>query len=296
VKIKIITSINGDTKIVEKTFKPVDAYMMEELNDSFPELRTMAKGFTDSPSVYSYIYSYDIDKEMEKLGETMENFGKDFDFKWDTAAFGKDIEKFSKDLDFEWNSEDFEKEMENISKAFSKAIVIDGDEIMEMSGNDKDVSVSENGDTIKISVKKKINIEDDVASENNAGRKVKVIVIEEESDGKERDEPEIKVIRKVKKTNDNNQSTSINEAEEDRQLHVYPNPSNGKITVNFKPYGKKKTQLKVSDESGKVIYSEEIKTASEIRHEIDLGNEAKGIYFVEVVQGKEKFVNRIMLK
>ena len=288
VKIKIITSVNGDTKVVKKTFKPGDAYMLEELNDSFPELKAMAKVFSDSPLVFSYNYSFDIDKEIEKLG-------KDFEFKWNSAAFGKEMEKLKKDLSTELNSEEFEKEMKNLKHELSKTIVIDGDEMQKLSGNDENIRVSEDGDTIKISVKKEINKGVDVSG-NPSDKRVKVIVIEEESDGKEGTEPEIKVIKKIIRTNDKSQSRGMDEASETQALHVYPNPSSGKITVNFKPDSKKKSQLKITDESGKIIYTEEIKTASEFTHEIDLGNEAKGIYFVELIQGKNKYVNRIMLK
>ncbi|MGE0636285.1 MAG: T9SS type A sorting domain-containing protein [Bacteroidia bacterium] len=296
VKIKIITSVNGDTKVVEKTFQPGDAYMLEELNDSFPELKAMAKVFSDSPSVFSYNYSFDIDEEMEKLGEEMEKMGEDFEFKWNSEDFEKEMEKLGKDFKFEWNTEEFEKEMENLKQELSKTIVIDGDEIRELKGNDENVSISENGDTIKISVRKEISVGDDITAVNKGDKKVKVIVIEEESDGKEGTESEIKVIKKVIRTNEKSRSTGMDEASETQALHVYPNPTSGKVTVNFKPDSKKKTQLKITDESGKVVYSEEIKTSSEFTHEIDLGNEAKGIYFVELVQGKVKYVNRIVLK
>jgi len=296
VKIKIITSVNGNTKVVEKTFKPGDVYRMEELNDSFPELKTMAKVFSDSASIFTYNYSFDIDKEMEKLGEQMENLGKDFEFKWDSEEFEKEMEKLGKDFNFEWDAEEFEKEMEKMGYDISKAIVIDGHEIREHSGNDENVRVSENRDTIKILVKKEIKTGDTVAGENEPGKKVKVIVIEEESDGKEREEPEIKVIKKVIRTNEENQSTGIDETAGTQALHIYPNPSSGKVTVNFKPDSKKKTHLKITDESGKTVYNEEIKTASEFTREIDLGNEAKGIYFVELVQGKSKYINRIVLR
>lgn len=296
VKIKIITSVNGDTKIVEKTFKPGDAYAMEELNDSFPEFKAMTKVFVDSPSVFSYNYSFDMNEEMEKLGEHMEKLGKDFDFKWDSAAFEKEMETLGKDFNFEWNTEEFEKQMENAMKGISKSIVIDGDEIKTLSKGDENITVSENGDTIKISVRKEISVGDEGAERKEGNKKVKVIVIEEESDGKQGEEPEIKVIKKVIKTDVRTQSTGVDEADEAQALRVFPNPSNGKISVNFKPDSKKKTQLKITDESGRVVYTEEIKTASEFTHEIDLGNEAKGIYFVELVQGKNKYVNRIVLR
>lgn len=300
VKIKIITSVNGDTKVVEKTLHGDEVFMMEELNDSFPEIKAMAKVFSDSPSVFTYNYSFDFDKEMEKLGEEMEKLGEDFEFKWNSEEFEKEMKELQKEMQFEWNSEEFEREMEKAGvkmekamKELSKTIIIDGDEIRTSTDNDENVSVSENGDTIKISVKKEIRVGDDSEIENKGDRKVKVIVIEEEeSEGKEGEEPEIKVIS----TNDKSQSTGINENAEIQALRVYPNPSSGKVTVNFKPDSKKKAQLKITDESGRVVYTEEIKASSEITHEIDLGKEAKGIYFVELVQGKSKYVNRIVLK
>lgn len=304
VKIKIITSVNGDTKVVEKTLHGDEAFMMEELNDSFPEIKGMAKAISDSPSVFTYNYSFDFDKEMKKLGEAMEKLGEDFEFKWNSEEFEKEMEKLQKEMKFEWNSEEFEREMEKagveMGKAMnelSKTIIIDGDEIRTSTDNDENISVSENADTIKISVKKEVRIGDDSEIENKGDRKVKVIVIEEEeSEGKEGEGPEIKVIKKVIRTNDKSQSTGINENAETQALRVYPNPSSGKVTVNFKPDSKKKAQLKITDESGRVVYSEEVKTASEFTHEIDLSNEAKGIYFVELVQGKIKYVNRIVLK
>lgn len=286
--IRIITNINGDTKVIEKTFDPSDTFVLKELNDSFPELNEMVEFFADSPAVFAYKYEFDLDKDMKKLGEEMEKIGKGFHFEWNSEDFEKDMEGMG---------EEIEKVMKEMKRELHKKNVIDGDKIQAIGDEDENVWMSENGDTIKISVKKKIDSKDFSDDENGQKKRVKVIVIEEEVDEKEKgEEPEIKVIKKVIKKDDADQSTGLNDVDEGQSLHVFPNPTSGKLTINFKPDGKKKTHIKVMDDTGKIVYEEEVKSTSEYNHEIDLGNEAKGVYIVEVLQGKNKFVNRLMLK
>lgn len=280
--IKIITSVDGETKIIEKTIKPGETGIMEDIDEIGSEAKITAKFLSDTPSVFSYSYIFDIDKEMGKVNEELKHLIEKLELERNSIEFEKEMEAVGKEL---------EKTMKEISKTF----VITDDEISIGKRNNKKVKISETGDTIVISMKKEIKTDEEIVAEDNGSKKVKVIIIEE-GDENDSELPEIRVVKKSVRSNENRTSTGLNEQAEMPALRVFPNPSSGKITVSFSPQGKKKAELKITDPTGKLVYSEELESNSEISREIDLGSEAKGVYIVEIMQDKNKFVNRILLK
>ena len=66
-------------------------------------------------------------------------------------------------------------------------------------------------------------------------------------------------------------------------LSAYPNPSSGKLTVTFNTEAKSKFNLKVTDVLGNVVFSDVISTvAGENTKSLDLGNVAKGVYYLSM--------------
>jgi hypothetical protein len=72
---------------------------------------------------------------------------------------------------------------------------------------------------------------------------------------------------------------------------VYPNPSNG--IFYFKNYESGNSQLEIYDVYGKLIYSSFITSQTS---EIDLSNEAKGIYFLRLVSNEKAVTKRIIVE
>ncbi|MGQ0827846.1 MAG: T9SS type A sorting domain-containing protein [Bacteroidota bacterium] len=90
----------------------------------------------------------------------------------------------------------------------------------------------------------------------------------------------------------NSINTSDNEFNYSKEFILFPNPSSSQFTLQLNVQIK---ELKVSvyDVLGNYIYNQQIKNIS--NHQIDLSNNAKGIYFVEIDTGIEKISKKIVL-
>lgn len=79
-------------------------------------------------------------------------------------------------------------------------------------------------------------------------------------------------------------------------LKVYPNPNSGKFNLDFQLDGKGKTEVSVTDISGKVVFSEVIENFSGAYHkELDLSSTPSGSYFVSVMQNGKRVVKQVVL-
>ena len=75
------------------------------------------------------------------------------------------------------------------------------------------------------------------------------------------------------------------------EINVFPNPSNGKINVNFK----QATEIRIVNITGKIIYQENINNNVTKSKSIDMSNFANGIYFVNIINGEKSTVKKIVL-
>ena len=73
---------------------------------------------------------------------------------------------------------------------------------------------------------------------------------------------------------------------------IYPNPTNGNLTVTFNTTAKESVIIRLTDMKGDEVYRELKKPFSgEYKTNIDLSKEAKGIYMLNVITDKG-IVNR----
>jgi hypothetical protein len=76
---------------------------------------------------------------------------------------------------------------------------------------------------------------------------------------------------------------SIAESVLEQSLNVYPNPNSGKFRIEFTTEGVNKTEVNVVNALGQVIYNEALgNVAGQQNIDVDLTNEAKGMYVVKV--------------
>ncbi len=69
-------------------------------------------------------------------------------------------------------------------------------------------------------------------------------------------------------------------------LNVFPNPSNGNISLSFAPGEQNNLMINISDLKGNIVYSEtNIQYTGEDKTELDLTNIPKGIYFLNISTG-----------
>jgi hypothetical protein len=75
-------------------------------------------------------------------------------------------------------------------------------------------------------------------------------------------------------------------------LNVFPNPSNGNFRVEFQVEGLKNVELRVTTLLGQTIYVNKPGNVSgDYREDIDLSNEASGVYIIQIITD-DNFVSR----
>jgi hypothetical protein len=83
-----------------------------------------------------------------------------------------------------------------------------------------------------------------------------------------------------------------NESFELNNISVYPNPSNGLVTISYGTF--EPTQIQVYDISGKLILTKENLNVSETN--LDLSSASQGIYFIKVSSENQSVVKRLIKK
>ncbi|MGC4039614.1 MAG: T9SS type A sorting domain-containing protein [Flavobacterium sp.] len=90
----------------------------------------------------------------------------------------------------------------------------------------------------------------------------------------------------------NNCQLGVNGFEKSRSFSVYPNPSNGFVTIAVKEIAIG-SALNVYDISGKKLLSAKVDSESTT---LDLGNFADGVYIIEINDGSKTFHQKLILK
>jgi hypothetical protein len=86
-------------------------------------------------------------------------------------------------------------------------------------------------------------------------------------------------------------SAGIDNKDSNKELSIYPNPSKGRFNIKLNS-SLQKTTICIYDILGNCILSQA--SESEI-NKIDLNGQAKGIYFVQIDNGKEKINKKIVI-
>ncbi len=80
-------------------------------------------------------------------------------------------------------------------------------------------------------------------------------------------------------------------------LSVYPNPTNGMVTINFDVEKANDVKVIVSNLNGQIVYQENINSLNGVyNNSIDLSQQAKGVYMLSIVSSKGKTDKKIVLQ
>jgi hypothetical protein len=79
------------------------------------------------------------------------------------------------------------------------------------------------------------------------------------------------------------------------EVSVYPNPTNSLFTVQL-PYIEEEATIVVTDVAGKTILSRIVRDSEGNKVSLNLGDVAKGMYFVEVSLGDEHFRTKLVVQ
>ena len=81
-----------------------------------------------------------------------------------------------------------------------------------------------------------------------------------------------------------------------KEIMIYPNPSQNVFYLSFSENMKESAEIRVMDLLGKTILSEIIEQpATKKITQLDLSNQSKGIYLIQVIQGRKQF-NQTIIK
>jgi hypothetical protein len=91
--------------------------------------------------------------------------------------------------------------------------------------------------------------------------------------------------------------TGIAKENQKNKLSLSPNPSSGKFQIQLKEeIQNKESKVCVFDVMGRCVYSSNFQIGKSSNPQIDLSGNAKGIYFVEVSAGEERFREKIIIQ
>lgn len=84
---------------------------------------------------------------------------------------------------------------------------------------------------------------------------------------------------------------------EDRTVSVYPNPSSGVITVSLEGFEGKRTDLRIMNVIGNVVYREVLQDPAErFTKTLDLNKLTKGLYYVKLETQSYSEVRKVILR
>jgi len=84
--------------------------------------------------------------------------------------------------------------------------------------------------------------------------------------------------------------TSVN------SLNVYPNPSDGKITINVDLNKRQNGSVEITDVLGRMVYEYKFSEQIAASIEANLSSQAKGIYFVKLKTENDILTKRIVVQ
>jgi hypothetical protein len=74
---------------------------------------------------------------------------------------------------------------------------------------------------------------------------------------------------------------------EDARLSIYPNPTNGKVTVQFESESETPTDITVMDMRGRIVVKRNNELGSKFSREIDLSHVENGFYILIISKNGE---------
>lgn len=91
-----------------------------------------------------------------------------------------------------------------------------------------------------------------------------------------------------------NGTASVDENEGELNVSIYPNPSTGEFTVSVNDLNADKVTVSILTLAGQVVYNETFNATSNSKKQININNQPKGVYFVQIIANDIRTVERII--
>ncbi|MFH2094240.1 MAG: T9SS type A sorting domain-containing protein, partial [Bacteroidota bacterium] len=85
-------------------------------------------------------------------------------------------------------------------------------------------------------------------------------------------------------------------ASRESDIYIYPNPATDQLSINFSLHQPYSAEIKLYNAIGKVVYSKSITNAKQHFTKLDVSSLPAGLYFVEVVNGSNRNVKKVVIK
>jgi hypothetical protein len=92
------------------------------------------------------------------------------------------------------------------------------------------------------------------------------------------------------------QTNSVTSVENDLGLSYYPNPTSGRLVLDFKEKHGKFANIRVMDMSGKTVHTERANTTNISQHQVELGNLSSGMYIMSVEMGGKQSTFKVTVE
>ena len=100
----------------------------------------------------------------------------------------------------------------------------------------------------------------------------------------------------VEETGNYSITTGINNPDGIVSMNIYPNPSNGRFTLELNSNKAGDYRVEVINVQGQVVFAKEITQDGFYKETIDVANHGTGIYYVRINDGKETKVSKVMIQ
>ena len=141
-------------------------------------------------------------------------------------------------------------------------------------------------------------------SEEDGRKMKKVIIIQngENATGKvqitEPNAEDMEMMENIlKQKAETSQKTMATSLESVKDINFYPNPSDGKFALKFNVPKEIATTIRVIDTKGQTIYEQELPAfVGQYQQEIDISDSTTGLYLLQIVQGNEVMMKKILIQ
>lgn len=79
-------------------------------------------------------------------------------------------------------------------------------------------------------------------------------------------------------------------------MQVFPNPTNGMITVSINNSEFKDITIELLSISGQIVYRNEVKNTFSYSEEIDVSSFRRGVYYLRVNDGEDVKIEKILFQ
>ena len=278
VKVKIVKIIDGDTTITEKI---VDESELSKIDQEVKDVKGK------NVKVMMYVEK-DGNKRSETKGDQKEQtitMNKSFSF---------DVDSLMKTMKIEMNIDSL---VNSVMNGFDFTIVTDDKD--GKNDGEKKVIIKKSGKNVFSFSTDSLDMNFEQFDTDGDGGKNSTIIITSpgDKDGKKVVvKTSVIVIDDTDKSTQKKRSHGKNDQESKDDLKFYPNPSDGKFTIEYDLKDKETALITVLDANGKQLFKDEIKGGGKYSKTVDLGGKGKGVFILNLTQGKKSISKKIIIE